>query len=117
MNNDRHTPAQVLGLTSGVTAISAGRVHTCALHNGAAKCWGWNNTGQLGDGSAINRHVLPVQVTGLISDVTAISAGNEHTCAVHNDEAKCWGDNGHGQLGVGDGSTTSSLTPVSVLFE
>ena len=103
----------VKGLTSGVTAITSGIMHSCALlGSGSVKCWGANNYGQLGDGTTSNRNE-PAQVSGLTSGVVSISGGYEHTCAVlTNGEAKCWGRNGYGELG--DGTTTHKNVPTSV---
>jgi alpha-tubulin suppressor-like RCC1 family protein len=114
--SDSHVPVDVTNLTSGVQAIAGGDSHTCAVVNGAAKCWGLNNFGQVGDNSVTPRH-SPAAVTNLGSGVQAIAAGGAHSCAIVNGAAMCWGLNSSGQLGnaaPGNPPPGDSHVPVAV---
>ena len=113
----RATPVAVYNVT-GATHLSVGQVHTCVIVDGGVTCWGANGAGQLGDGFIYGGNAAPTAVTGLPSNATSISAGGYHTCAAFaGGEARCWGMNNNGVgLGgqLGDGTVTSSASPVSV---
>ncbi|MFP3915715.1 MAG: S-layer homology domain-containing protein [Actinomycetota bacterium] len=97
------------GFLTGVTQISAGQHHTCAVTSGGrAYCWGFNLFGRLGDGTLEDRSMaVPVRNaadSGLLTEVSQIDAGTGHTCAVTEDGAAyCWGGGHEGALG--DGTT------------
>lgn len=99
---NRNTPVQVSGLTTGVSDISVGVSHTCALlDTGAAKCWGENTFGSLGDGTygPAAGSTVPVDVTIMSSTASSLEAGYSFTCALlDTNVVECWGSNGSGQV-------------------
>jgi hypothetical protein len=102
---DSALPEPVSGISSGATAVSVGSGYACAIVNGGVQCWGANG---------FTASTLPQAVPGLASGATALSVGGPSlaSCAVVNGGVRCWGDNAYGELG--DGTTTSSPTPVTV---
>ncbi len=107
----RLAPVDTKGLVSGTAALALGRNHSCAVAtDGALKCWGLNNTGELGIDVTTNQ-LTPARVPGFSSFVAAAAGGALQSCLVTTfGGVKCWGYNMFGQ--VGDGSTTPRLTPV-----
>lgn len=112
VNNERATPGRVVGL-SDVAALSTGPLHSCVIRNDrTVACWGMGSLGEMGDGAATVDNPVPVAVPGL-DQVTSISAGLSHTCAVRSDGSVfCWGDNSEGA--IGDGTHTRRLSPTGV---
>jgi alpha-tubulin suppressor-like RCC1 family protein len=84
---------------------------SAATHAGIVTAWGFNEDGELGNGTTEGSN-LPVAVSGL-RGVMAIAAGGNHSLALLSDgTVMAWGDNSYGQLG--DGSSKSGHVPVAV---
>lgn len=108
-----------LGALAGkrVVAITAGFYHSLALcDDGTVIGWGYNDEGELGDGSTATALVpVAVDAGGALAGkfVTRISAGQYHALALCKDGTLvAWGYNARGQLG--DGTTTDRHAPVAV---
>ena len=117
---DSSVPVKVAGIADAAAITASGGSgwtygHSCALHeDGTISCWGNNWVGQLGNGQSGRNELssVPVGVAD-IADATAITTGDEHSCALHEDGTiSCWGNNRAGQLG--DGTEDDSSVPVRV---
>ena len=106
-----------VNLGQGASLLGAGGSHVCALlvDSVSVKCWGANFSGQLGQGDTVNRgsstapmsSLAPVDL-GLVGSetVAVVAAGGSHTCVyTSTEQVKCWGDNGRGQLGIGQATS------------
>lgn len=108
---DRTTPDQITAL-SGVASLAAGVDFAFALKRDGT-VWGWGNnaSGYLGLGSGDRTvHTAPVQLTDL-SDIVALATepGEYSALALKRDGTVwAWGNNSHGNLGLGDTSNRDS---------
>jgi len=103
-------PQGVLGNLS-IQSVTAGNEFSCALAVGGAYCWGDNLSGEVGDGTEIDRGE-PVVTSPPSGQFAAIAAGTEFSCGLVSGTAYCWGDNYTGQLG--NGTTTPHASPTAV---
>ncbi|MCP8613844.1 InlB B-repeat-containing protein [Bifidobacterium asteroides] len=121
-------PANPTDTSKGLKAVqvSGGTYHSLAVgSDGNTYAWGYNSSGQLGDGTTTSR-TTPVMVkepdpktsTDVPADLAyvQVSAGYEHSLAIGNDGyAYAWGDNSRGQLGNNsNGYYADSSVPVRV---
>ena len=107
-----NSPVAVGGGLSFATISAGENGETCGVTTaGAGYCWGFNDDGELGNGTKTTVNA-PTPVSGGLT-FQSISAGFASTCGIAvGGSAYCWGDNTYGELG--NGSTTSSTTPVEV---
>lgn len=99
------------------TRVRTGEYHSGALtSNGKIYTWGQNTAGQLGLG-----HMERVKMPTLVKSLSAgkcldVALGASFcVCAMDNSETLAWGQNSHGQLGVGDTESRSTPTVIVAL--
>jgi alpha-tubulin suppressor-like RCC1 family protein len=126
--NGSDVPVAVVGLggtgtLSGVASLSSSSLDSgfCAvLTSGGVDCWGYDNDGQLGNGTSPAQSEVPVAVlglggTGTLTGVSSVSndMGGGSCAVLASGGVDCWGYNGLGELG--NGTTTDSYVPVAVV--
>ena len=108
-----------------VLQVAAGKTHTCALlGTGDLKCWGNGGSGRLGYGNTHHRLEPSTAVDLDGFSAFQVTAGGSHTCALlSTGGARCWGENGSGQLGyshdddIGDTELPSSLIDIQLISQ
>jgi alpha-tubulin suppressor-like RCC1 family protein len=105
----------VKNLMPGALAIAVGNIHNCAIAvDHAVWCWGYNGSGQLGDGTFTTPALGAVVMVKTLSGIDEIAAHGDFTCAhsMVDGSVSCWGAGGDGELGYG--GYTSRGTPQKV---
>lgn len=114
---------QLVDASRSYGQLAAGFLHTCALADGVAWCWGSAAYGQLGAEAAERCEGTPCSRTALRvgADLrfVSIAAGWVHTCGVTADGvAWCWGGGAIDKRGyLGDGALSRSVSPVRVVAD
>ncbi len=101
----RTTPdAATLAMPGGLAAtkIYLNWTHTCAiLSDGTVACWGPNDLGQGGNGTAPLTQPYPRLASLGGNTAKSLALGKDFTCAIiQDDTVRCWGSNSDGQLGT-----------------
>jgi alpha-tubulin suppressor-like RCC1 family protein len=97
------SPRKVVERSEGdnIVELALGPAHACVRQlSGAARCWGANGDGRVGDGTLEPRSQAVSLALGSVVD---LALGHRHSCALQNDgKVLCWGDDAGGALGRGD---------------
>ncbi|KAM4049423.1 putative E3 ubiquitin-protein ligase HERC3 [Anomaloglossus baeobatrachus] len=106
------TPGYVNALANEhVTHVACGQAHCVALTSqGQLFSWGAGSEGQLGHSTAERSIPVPRLIKKLNQQkVLQVSCGSQHCLALSDDgQLFTWGQNAHGQLGLGQGITQQS---------
>ena len=113
-STNRSSPVTVVGGVAVWKQLAGGYRHSLGVTTtGIAYAWGYNNLGQLGDGTTATKS-SPVSVIGGITNWSQVSAGNYQSIGITTTGiAYGWGRNDIGQ--IGDGTTVAKSSPVSIV--
>jgi cysteine-rich repeat protein len=119
-----------IDLGGTATMLTAGDSHACAMmDDGSVRCWGSNQSGQLGLGDTMNLGDDEVPSVAAALDFgdaqpNQVEAGGSHTCVIlDRRRLKCWGYGANGQLGqgtldnLGDDETLTDVPDVPLFPE
>ena len=96
-----HVPPTVVPGIDDVVDVAVGMDHTCAVRrDGTVWCFGGNDFGELGRGTAdFDGHPKPARVAG-IADAESVAIADSTTCArLRSGRVRCWALNNFGQVG------------------
>eukprot|EP01045_Picozoa_sp_COSAG04_P000491 COSAG04_NODE_11_length_42922_cov_38.819700_27_plen_698_part_00 len=108
------TPHQIAALGSD-NALVSGTYFTCLVlkADGALWAWGYNQAGQLADGTTTHHRPTPAQIASVSTDNAFVTGGSHHVLLLKADGALMgWGYNDRGQLG--NGNTDDQHSPIAI---
>lgn len=101
-------PPTYIEIDGAAVHLAMSRYHTCVImDDGAVRCWGRGDTGQLGYGNTNDLGDNPGEMPTAVVDLggepaVRLSAGHDHTCALmRSGSVRCWGGAIVGQTGAG----------------
>jgi alpha-tubulin suppressor-like RCC1 family protein len=112
----RDRPVPVPGITAVTSSLTAHASHTCAVRGDDRSVWCWGGSGFTNEVGPGGPTTVPRQVASL--SAIAVSAGQDHTCAVlTSGDVSCWGNDNYSQLGNGAAGSTATPSPPIGLSE
>jgi alpha-tubulin suppressor-like RCC1 family protein len=107
---DKHVFVPIAAAVTDWSDVAAGYYHSAAIRkDGSLWAWGRNNSGQVGDGTAVDKQV-PTQEALADMDWKKVSTGYNHTVAIKTDGTLfAWGYNNYAV--IGDGTRANHNTP------
>jgi alpha-tubulin suppressor-like RCC1 family protein len=110
---DSSVPVMVTAVgATATTGVATGGEHACVFTDTELKCWGSNESGQVGD-DLYSSDAVPVAISVDGAKITSVAGGALHTCMLlDNQTVRCWGDDARGQLGDGSFDKATRVTPV-----